>query len=157
MQIHVAAIGTRLPAWATAAHDDYHKRMPPTLRWHLHEIAASRRGKHADVARILRTEGEALLGSLPAQCRIIALDRKGREIDTEAMARAMDAWMHGGRDVAILIGGPEGLSPEVLATADECWSLSVLTMAHPVVRVVLAEQLYRAHSILARLPYHRGD
>jgi 23S rRNA (pseudouridine1915-N3)-methyltransferase len=131
--------------------------MPRHCDIQLHEINAGHRGKNADLARINREEGERLLAAIPAGARVIALERNGRSKSTENLATALDGWMLEGRDAAFLIGGPEGLSQACQQRADEIWSLSGMTMAHPVVRVVLAEQLYRAWSIHAGLPYHRGD
>jgi 23S rRNA (pseudouridine1915-N3)-methyltransferase len=156
VQLHIISVGTRMPDWVREAGEEYRRRMPPHLRWKLREIAPLRRGKGADVARLLRDEGQRILAALPRDCHVIALERTGDSIDSESLAAAMVEWMGAGRDVALLIGGPEGLSPDCLKRADKVWSLSALTMAHPVVRVVLAEQLYRAWSIAGNRPYHRG-
>ena len=94
---------------------------------------------------------------VPAGARVIALERTGKDKSTDQLANAMENWMADGRDVVFLVGGPEGLSEDCLKRADETWSLSKMTFAHPLVRIVLAEQLYRAWSIIANLPYHRGD
>ena len=154
--MHIISVGTRMPTWVREANDEYRRRMPPHLRWNLREISPLRRGKGVDVARLLRDEGERILAALPKDCHVIALERTGKPIDSENLAEALGEWMGTGRDVALLIGGPEGLSPDCLKRADRVWSLSALTMAHPVVRVVLAEQLYRAWSIAENRPYHRG-
>ena len=155
MHIHVIAIGERRPEWVSAGFDDYARRMPPQLGLRLVEATARRRTKGADLARIARDEGERLLAAVPAGARAVALERTGRMLTTADLARELERALGSGRDLALLIGGPEGLSPECLARADDRWSLSALTLAHPLVRVVLAEQLYRAWSILAHLPYHR--
>lgn len=146
-----------MPSWVTSGYEEYARRMPRHCDIRLHEINAGHRGKNADLARINREEGERLLAAIPAGARVIALERSGRSKTTENLATALDGWMLEGRDAAFLIGGPEGLSQACQQRADEIWSLSGMTMAHPVVRVVLAEQLYRAWSIHAGLPYHRGD
>jgi 23S rRNA (pseudouridine1915-N3)-methyltransferase len=155
MQIHIIAVGERMPGWVTAAYAEYAKRLPHECRLVLHEIAAGKRTKGVDLARLARDEGTRQLAAVPAGCRIVALDREGRELVTAELAGRLERQMQAGGDLALLIGGPEGLAPECLAAAHERWSLSRLTLAHPVVRVVLAEQLYRAWSILRRLPYHR--
>jgi 23S rRNA (pseudouridine1915-N3)-methyltransferase len=155
MQIHIIAIGERMPAWVTEAYAEYAKRLPHACRLHLREIPAGKRAKGADLARLTRDEGARQLGAVPAGSRIVALDRGGRELDTEALAGRLAQQMQDGRDLVLLVGGPEGLAPECLAAAHERWSLSRLTFAHPVVRVVLAEQLYRAWSIIENKPYHR--
>lgn len=155
MHIHIIAVGDRMPAWVEEAYGEYAKRMPRELRLKLHEIPAGRRGKNADVARLMRDEGARQLSAVPAGCRIVALDVAGRALDSNGLASRLRRQMEAGRDLALLVGGPEGLSPECLAAAEERWSLSALTLAHPVVRVVVAEQLYRAWSIISHKPYHR--
>jgi len=157
MQIHLIAVGRKMPSWVDQAYDEYARRMPRHCSMRLVEINAGKRSRSADVARINREEGERLLQAIPNGSRVIALERSGREKSTEQLALSMEKWLAGGQDVALLVGGPEGLSEACLKRADECWSLSKLTLAHPLVRVVLAEQLYRAWSIIANLPYHRGD
>jgi len=156
MRIHIIAVGRRMPQWVTTAFDEYTRRMPRHCGIELTGIAAGHRGRNADLRRINREEGERLLAAIPSGARVIALERTGRPMTTDALARSMERWMQEGQDVALLIGGPEGLTRDCQQRADEVWSLSGMTMAHPVVRVVLAEQLYRAWSIIANLPYHRG-
>ncbi|HCU54307.1 MAG TPA: 23S rRNA (pseudouridine(1915)-N(3))-methyltransferase RlmH [Gammaproteobacteria bacterium] len=155
MQIHIIAIGERMPDWVTEAYQEYAKRLPHECRLTLREIPAGKRGKGADLARLTREEGVRQLAAVPAGSRIVALDRSGREMDTVELAERLGRQLQVGNDLALLIGGPEGLAPECLDSAYERWSLSRLTFAHPVARVVLAEQLYRAWSILRNLPYHR--
>jgi 23S rRNA (pseudouridine1915-N3)-methyltransferase len=155
MRIHLIAVGERMPAWVRAGCDDYAGRLPPKIRWRLREVPAGRRVKGADIARLVQAEGERLWAAAPADAYVVALDRGGRALDTEALARELEAAMGRGRDLAFLVGGPEGLSAQCLARAHARWSLSALTLAHPIVRVVFAEQMYRAWSILQRLPYHR--
>lgn len=156
MQINIIAVGKRMPQWVDEAYREYARRMPRHCSLNLVEITAGHRGKNADLERINRDEGERLLAAIPGSARVIALERRGKNKSTEDLAMALDRWLQDGQDVALLIGGPEGLSKDCLTRADEIWSLSGLTLAHPVVRVVLAEQLYRAWSIHAGLPYHRG-
>jgi 23S rRNA (pseudouridine1915-N3)-methyltransferase len=155
MQILLIAVGTRMPTWVTEGYEEYAKRLHGACRLGLREITAVKRTKGADLAQAQRDEGERCLAAVPAGSRLIALERSGRQQATTDLANAMQRWMGDGRDVAILIGGPEGLAPACLARADDVWSLSALTLPHPLVRVVLAEQLYRAWSILNHLPYHR--
>jgi 23S rRNA (pseudouridine1915-N3)-methyltransferase len=157
VRIHIVAVGTRMPGWVQAGYEDYAKRLPAQARLHLIEVPAMKRGKNADIVRLLRDEGERVRAATPAGCKVIALERTGRARSTEDLADAMRAWQRDGRDVALLIGGPEGLDPTCLSAADQLWSLSALTLPHPLVRVVLAEQLYRAWSLLHNLPYHRGE
>ena len=155
MQIHIIAVGARMPDWVQAGYAEYAKRLPHECRLRLHEIPAGKRTKGTDLVRLTRDEGARQLAAVPPGSRIVALDRNGRDLDTQALAGRIEKQLGAGQDLALLVGGPEGLAPECLAAAHERWSLSKLTLAHPVVRVVLAEQLYRAWSILRGLPYHR--
>ena len=155
MQIHIIAIGDRMPAWVETGYQEYAKRLPRECRLVLHEVPAGRRTKGADLRRIIEQEGARQLDAVPAGARVVALDRAGKQLDTEALAAEIRKQMAGGGHLALLVGGPEGLAPACLESARERWALSKLTLAHPVVRVVLAEQLYRAWSIIRNLPYHR--
>ena len=157
MQIKLIAVGTRMPKWVEQGYQEYAQRMPNLCSLELVEIAAKKRGKNADTARILRDEANALKAAIPNGSLTIALDRKGKHIDTESLAGHLQTWIDESQNVAILIGGPEGIDPNYLTQISIKWSLSAMTFAHPVVRVMLAEQLYRAWSINANLPYHRGD
>ena len=156
MQIQLIAIGERMPRWVREGYDDYAKRLPPECRLQLVEIPAGRRGKNADVARLVHEETQRLLRAVPKAARVIALEVTGRAWSTATLAEELDAWLRDGRDVALLIGGPDGLGREARAAASMAWSLSPLTLPHPLVRVLLAEQLYRAWSILRHHPYHRA-
>lgn len=155
MQILLLAIGERMPAWVQAGFDEYAKRLPAHMRLVLREVRAGQRTKSADIARVVRDEGARLLAAMPWNARAVALDREGRELSTHELAAELKQQMERGEDLALLVGGPEGLSSECLARAHARWSLSRLTLAHPLVRVVVAEQIYRAWSILNNLPYHR--
>jgi len=157
MRIKLLAVGTRMPEWVRLGYQEYAQRMPAICQLELVEIAAKKRGKNADTARILRDEGELLQASIPKGSLPIALDRKGKSISTETLAVEMQKWIDNTQDVAIMIGGPEGIDPMMLQQTTIKWSLSAMTFAHPVVRIMLAEQIYRAWSINANLPYHRGD
>ncbi len=130
--------------------------MPQECSLQLVEIAPGHRGKSADVARTVRDEGERMLKAIPRNCRVVALDVKGKAWSTEQLSSQLGGWMGEGQDLALLVGGPEGLAAECLQRADNRWSLSPLTMPHPLVRVVVAEQLYRAWSLLRNHPYHRA-
>ncbi len=156
MHIHLIAVGERMPAWVQTAFEEYAERLPPQCQLRLREVAAGRRVKGADLVRLARAEGERLLAAVPKRCRVVALDRTGRALDTQELAGELKTQLASGDDLALLIGGPEGLSAECLARAQARWSLSRLTLAHPLVRVVVAEQIYRAWSILGNLPYHRS-
>lgn len=154
MRLWVLAIGTKMPAWIEAGVAEYGARMPPQLRVEWRALPLARRGRSGDPVRWRREEGERLLAATPPGAERVALEVGGKVLSSETLAQRIDTWFLEGRDVAFWIGGPDGLDPEL--RPDWRWSLSALTMAHPVVRVVLAEQLYRAWSIQAGLPYHRG-
>jgi 23S rRNA (pseudouridine1915-N3)-methyltransferase len=145
-----------MPGWVQTGYQEYAKRLPPECSLHLVEIEPGHRGKGASPEIARRTEGARMLSALPKGVRIVALDQRGRAWSTEQLAQALTAWMDDGRDLALLVGGPEGLSDDCRAQADRLWSLSPLTFPHPLVRVLLAEQIYRAWSILKGHPYHRG-
>jgi 23S rRNA (pseudouridine1915-N3)-methyltransferase len=130
--------------------------MPPNLELTLREVALARRGKNADARRLAAQESEGLLAAMPDRARVIALDVKGQQWSTEGLAENLENWMGEGRDLGFMIGGPDGISPEVLKQAETRWSLGPLTLPHPLVRVVLAEQLYRAWTITRNHPYHRA-
>ena len=155
MQIHIIAVGDRMPEWVETGYAEYARRLSRECRLVLHEIPAGRRAKGADLNRLIAREGERQLAAVPAGARVVALDGEGAQMDTAALAAELKKRLAGGDDLALLIGGPEGLAPACRRRAEASWSLSRLTLAHPVVRVVLAEQLYRAWSIINNLPYHR--
>ena len=156
MNIHFICVGNRMPQWVQEGYGEYAKRMPPECALRLVEIVPGRRGKGADIPRAIREEGERMLAAIPRDCRVLALDVKGKSWGTEQLAQQLNGWMGEGRDLALLVGGPEGLAESCLQRADGRWSLSSLTLPHPLVRVVVAEQLYRAWSVLRGHPYHRA-
>ncbi len=155
MKIRLIAAGTRMPGWVDAGFADYAKRMPRECRLDLVEIALSRQRRSGDVARAVREEGERMLASTEPSANLVALDVRGKVLDTPRLADQLKAWMQDGQNVELLIGGPDGLAPACLENAAMRWSLSPLTLPHGLVRVVVAEQLYRAISILKGHPYHR--
>lgn len=151
-----------MPKWIQTGFDDYFKRIQPMLTTQLVELAAAKRAKNpseANLAQYREQEGQAILSTHNATGReqLWVLDVKGKMISTESLAKKLADAMLQGDDVALVIGGADGVSPEVLAKADMKWSLSALTLPHPLVRVVLMEQLYRAMSINHNHPYHRGN
>lgn len=155
MQLHLIAIGERMPAWVDSAFAEYAKRLPRECRLVLREVPAGRRGKRADLARVAREEGARLLAAVPPGARIVALERTGRPLATPELAAELARQLQTGQDLALLVGGPEGLAEACMARAQAVWSLSALTLAHPLVRIVVAEQVYRAWSIIKGHPYHR--
>ncbi len=156
MKIYLLAVGTKMPAWVTQGFEEYAMRMPAKCSLHLKEIAAEKRAKNSNLASIKEKEASKLKSAIPAHCRVVALDVKGQCWSTEKLATRLQDWMMGGQDVALLVGGPDGLTHEILTLAQETWSLSKLTFPHPLVRVILAEQLYRAYTITENHPYHRA-
>lgn len=156
MRIHLLAVGTRMPAWADAAYEDFARRLPRECRLVLTEIAPATRGKSGGAARAMAVEAGRLGAALPKGARVIALEQGGRECTSEALAGELQRWQQDGRDVALLIGGPDGLAPEIRQRAEGSLSLSRMTLPHALARVVLAEQLYRAWTLLKNHPYHRA-
>lgn len=156
MRVHLIAVGTRMPAWVATGFEEYARRMPPHCAVELREVAVGPRGQLTPPARIREEEGERLLAAVPARAVLVALDERGEPWTTEALARRLGDWLAAGRDLALLVGGAEGLSPACQARAAHRWSLSPLTLPHMLVRVIVAEQLYRAWSVLAGHPYHRA-
>jgi len=154
VRLLVLALGTRMPAWVEMAVEEYQRRMLPPLRPEWRSLPLAKRGRQEQSARWRKEEGERLLAATPHGSQIIALEVRGRPLSSEELAKKMDAWKNEGQDVTLWIGGPDGLDPNL--PVHWRWSLSELTLAHPVVRVVLAEQLYRAWSMGAGLPYHRA-
>lgn len=157
MRIGVIAVGTRMPGWVQQGVEEYCKRLPRELKPAWREIALAGRGRDLSPQQAAAAEGEQILRALPAGDRVIALDVAGRRLSTEALAGRLREWQMSGDDFSFLIGGPDGLAPDCLSRADERWSLSDLTLPHPLVRVVLAEQLYRAWTITVNHPYHRAQ
>jgi len=156
MQLLVAAVGQRMPGWVNEAWTEYSRRMPPSLSISLRQISLAKRGKNADTKRLTVTESKSLYEAMPARARVIALDVQGQTWSTEKLAANLEDWMGDARDVGFMIGGPDGIAPEILQKADTRWSLGPLTLPHPLVRVVLVEQLYRAWTITQNHPYHRA-
>jgi 23S rRNA (pseudouridine1915-N3)-methyltransferase len=156
MHLRVAAVGQRAPAWVDEAWSEYSRRLPATLGLELKEIPLGHRGKNPDIDRARQQECEGLLAAVPDRACVVALDIAGKNWSTEALADHLAQWMREGRDVCFLIGGPDGLAQDCLQRAEQRWSLGAMTLPHALVRVILAEQLYRAWSILNNHPYHRA-
>ena len=156
MRLVLLAIGTRMPAWVTEGFSEYQKRMPPDMRLILEEIPMPKRGK-GDAGGQIRAEADALRKRLEKYpgAKTVALEVNGRALDTHALSRKLGELKDVGQDLVLLVGGPDGLCPQLSASAHERWSLSNLTLPHPLVRVLLAEQLYRGWTLLTGHPYHR--
>jgi len=155
MRIQMVAVGTKMPDWVNFAYNEYARRLPPDMPLHLTEIAAGKRGKKANITRITEQEGEQMLAHVNKGARIVTLEVEGKPWSTPKLAQRMQHWQNDGRDVSLLIGGPEGLAPGCLQASEEKWSLSPLTLPHPMVRVIVAEALFRAWSLNNNHPYHR--
>ena len=144
-----------MPQWVNDACDIYIKRLPKSFKLNFISIPAQKRTKSKDISTLLQLEGDQILSKVPPSNIIIALDRLGQTLSTEQIASKFQNWHDLNQDICLLVGGPEGLSKSCLDAASTTWSLSALTLPHPLVRVVLAEQCYRAWSIMTRHPYHR--
>lgn len=156
MKARLIAVGERPPAWVSEGFSEYQKRLSHWLPLELHEISPGIRGKNRDAARATQDEGERVLAALPKQALVITLDGRGKTHSSEHLAQRLEHWRQSGSDLAFLIGGPEGHAPEVFRRANESWSLGALTLPHMLVRLIVAEQIYRACSLLANHPYHRA-
>jgi len=156
MNIHLITVGEKMPRWVQEGYQEYAKRMPIECALKLVEITPGRRGKNADIARAMRDEGQRMVAAIPKGALVVTLEVHGKSWSTKQLSDQLRDWMTLGRDVALLVGGPEGLAQEAIQKAERRWSLSPLTLPHPLVRVVVSEQLYRALSILRNHPYHRA-
>lgn len=159
MQLVIVAVGHKMPAWIESGFAEYAKRMPPELRIELREVKPEARSSSNNAATVMQREAariDAVLGSLSKQLRIIALDERGKDWTTVQLSEQLTGWQREGGDVAFLIGGADGLDPALKARAQTLVRLSSLTLPHGMVRVLLAEQLYRAWSVTQNHPYHRA-
>ena len=155
MYIDLICIGHKMPAYVEMGFKEYAKRLPTLCRLNLIEIPLRKRSKNVDLARLQRQEGEQMLAAIPKGAYVIALDERGKMWNSPQLSKQLGLWMQDYSKVALLVGGPEGLSDDCLQRAQQHWSLSALTLPHQLVRIVVAEQLYRAWSLLNNHPYHR--
>ncbi|AJP58452.1 23S rRNA (pseudouridine(1915)-N(3))-methyltransferase RlmH [Pandoraea vervacti] len=155
MRLFILAVGHKMPGWIETAFAEYAKRMPPELRIELKEIKPEQRSNSRTAETVMAAEAQRIDAALPRGCRFVCLDERGQDLTTMRLAQSLTAWQQDGRDVAFVIGGADGLDPALKARADTLIRLSSLTLPHGMVRVLLAEQLYRAWSINANHPYHR--
>ena len=155
MKILLIAVGTRMPAWVDTGFEDFAKRMPRELPLQLVEVKAEPRTTGKTVEAMMAAEAVRIEAVLPPRCRRVILDERGEDLTTRKLAQRMENWQNGGDDVALIIGGPDGLAPALKSTAHETMRLSSLTLPHAMVRVMLAEALYRGWSLSRNHPYHR--
>jgi 23S rRNA (pseudouridine1915-N3)-methyltransferase len=155
MPLGLVAVGQKPPAWAETAYDDFAKRFPPELKLVLKAVKAEPRTAGKTAAQMMAAEAQRIEAAIPKGARRLVLDERGTRLTTVQLADRLRFWLGDGRDVAMLVGGPDGLDPTLKATADETLRLSDLTLPHAFVRVLLAEALYRAWSVTAGHPYHR--
>lgn len=155
MRVTILSVAHKMPAWIQEGLREYTRRMPPQIRVELAELRPEERGAGRDAGKAIAAEGERMLAALPQGATLLALDERGRAVSTQGLSVMLAQWMRDGAHPAFAIGGADGLAESVKARADKLLSLSALTLPHGLVRVLLAEQLYRAWSILARHPYHR--
>lgn len=155
MKIKLIAIGSKMPSWVNEGFEEYQKRLAPQHQLTLKEIPLQKRSKGADNSKQIAKETELMCAAIPKNSLVIALDRAGKDWSSEQLADQLNQWQQTHSEACILIGGPEGFSEKIFEVVDTKWSLSKLTLPHPIVRIVLSEQLYRANSILNKHPYHR--
>ena len=155
MKLLIVSVGHKMPDWITTGFNEYTKRMPREAQILLLEIKPEPRSTGKTTAQIMEAEAQRILAALPQGCLRIALDERGTQQTTRQFAEQMQGWMRSGRDVAFIVGGADGLHESVKQSAQQLLALSALTLPHAVVRVLLAEQLYRAHSLMHNHPYHR--
>ncbi len=155
MKLRLLAVGQKMPSWVEEGFSEYAKRLPLDCAIELVEIPSGHRAKNTSKEKAMQQEAEAIKKALRPSDHVVALEVLGKNWSTETLADNLKRWRMQGGDVALLVGGPDGMTDEILALAKERWSLSALTLPHPLVRIVLAEQLYRAWSILQNHPYHK--
>lgn len=154
MDIYLITVGSRSAQWVLHGFDEYARRLPKHCCLKLIEVKAASR-KSGDTEQVRREEGRRLMRRVPPGSHVIALAEHGQPFSTRALAEKMEVWMRRSVNAAVLVGGADGLDTKCFEQADECWSLSTLTFPHTLVRVIMAEQIYRAWTILAKHPYHR--
>lgn len=155
MLIHLIAVGTKCTQWAEMGFQDYQKRLPIECKLNLITIPLSKRSKNSEIPKHIAEEEKKILAAIPKRSRIIALDVRGQMWNTQQLAQALQEWQLERQAISLLIGGPDGLGDSCIKKAERIWSLSPLTLPHALVRIIVAEQLYRAWSLLNNHPYHR--
>ena len=155
MVIHFITVGQKMPKWVQEGYTEYEKRLPKACRLKLVELPMAQRGKTSSVEKYKTEEAKRILDAVPKGARLIVLDEHGQQVTTHQLAEKMEDWLSGGQDIALIVGGPDGLEKSLINQAQWKWGLSKLTMPHPMVRILVAEQIYRAWSVINNHPYHR--
>lgn len=155
MRIHLVTVANKAPAWVVEGYNEYARRMPPEVRLDLIEVKPEPREGGKTPEQMMAAEARRILAAIPKGAMLVALDERGRDTDTKGLAKLLEGWLGGGADVALVVGGPDGLAPEIKSNAASLLRLSSLTLPHAMVRVLLAEALYRAWSVVKGHPYHR--
>ncbi|WP_178863556.1 23S rRNA (pseudouridine(1915)-N(3))-methyltransferase RlmH [Thiomicrorhabdus cannonii] len=155
MIIHFITVGQKMPKWVQEGYAEYAKRLPKACSLNLIELPMAQRGKTSSVEQNKAEEAKRILAAVPKGARLIVLDEHGQQVTTLQLAEKMQEWLGGGQDVALIVGGPDGLDQTILDQAQWKWGLSKLTLPHPMVRILVAEQIYRAWSVINNHPYHR--
>jgi 23S rRNA (pseudouridine1915-N3)-methyltransferase len=156
MKFLICTVGHKMPPWVKTAFQEYAQRMPHEAAIELIEIKPEKRGSGKTAEKLRAAEGARIRAAIPPRCRIVAMDERGSQWTTAMLADSITRWMNNGGDTAFLIGGADGLDPGIKNSADEVFALSALTLPHAFVRILLAEQLYRAVSLIKGHPYHRA-
>lgn len=155
MVIHFITVGQKMPKWVQEGYHEYAKRLPKACSLNLIELPMANRGKTNSVDKMKAEEAKRIMDAIPKGARLIVLDEHGQQVTTKGLADKMEDWLGGGSDIALIVGGPDGLEKSLIDAAQWKWGLSKLTLPHPMVRILVAEQIYRAWSVINHHPYHR--
>ena len=155
MLINLICVGNKMPGWVNEGYQEYAKRLNRDVRIKLVELELAKRSKTSSAENLKASEAKKILQAIPKATQVVVLDVNGSQWSTEKLSQRLTHWLQSGKDVSLIIGGPDGLEQSLVQAADERWSLSKLTFPHPLVRIVIAEQIYRAWSLLNNHPYHR--
>jgi 23S rRNA (pseudouridine1915-N3)-methyltransferase len=155
MVIHFITVGQKMPKWVQEGYAEYAKRLPKSCAIKLVELPMAQRGKTGSAEKYKAEEAKKILAAIPKGAQLIVLDEHGQQVTTKSLAEKLEDWLASGQDIALVVGGPDGLEQSLIEQARWKWGLSKLTMPHPMVRILVAEQIYRAYSVINNHPYHR--
>jgi len=155
MVIHFITVGQKMPKWVQDGYAEYAKRLPKSCALNLIELPMAQRGKTGSADKYKAEEAKKILSAIPKGSQLIILDEHGQQVTTKGLADKLEEWLGSGQDIALVVGGPDGLEQSLIQQAKWKWGLSKLTMPHPMVRILVAEQIYRAYSVINNHPYHR--